>query len=908
MLARYVRQAFLLLLFTSCAFAQPQFRLPAGISPERYEARLAIDPRMPDFSGDLAIDVRIDRATDVVWLNATAISIERAELRQADRGAGLEVVAGGEDFVGLRGAFAPGRARLLISYRGKVDSLLVEGIFRQEERGEWYVLTQFQAIGARRAFPCFDEPQWKTPWAITIDAPAGQVVVANTPATGTSAAEGRSGWTRHRFAVTRPLPSYLVAFAVGPYDVVDGGTAGSRKTPLRYLTPKGRGSEARYARESTPALLERLEDYFGTPYPFEKLDAIAIPQLVTFGAMENVGLITYGSQFLLARPHEETERFREVFAGLAAHEMAHMWFGNLVTLAWWDDTWLNEAFASWIATKVAYAYQPKWNNGEYRGQTRSAALAADRLATARRIRNPVGSRNAIDDAFDDITYNKGEEVLSMFEAWLGPGRFRAGVRTFLERHAWGSATSEDFFRALGQAAGDSGRVVEALRGFVDQPGAPLIETFLDCTGPPSLVVEQRRFRPEGTTAPELAWTTPACFRYRVGEEEHTHCAAVDAWTRRIALPHTRSCPSWVVGNAGGMGHYVTRYWAPQLRRTLDHAAQVPSLEMQALVHDTLLMARSGMLPLTLSLGVADAAIGHPAPMVRLAGIGLLEGLRDDWLERGEAAQKARIVRERVMPLARSLGWTPRPGEQEETRTLRAMLLPFAASRPEGAELRAGARVAAMSWVRDTTSVDATVAQAALEVAGRFADAATFEALEAAALATGNHRERTFLLGALVRARDPALRSRALALALDRTAGRPRLDGRAALSLLRRALADDEARPAAFHHVLANIDAIEGKLPKDTVASLFGPMGGLCTPAERDAFAEAFRDRAPRYMTGQLQYEQAAESIDLCVSARRRADTTSGGQRTAWTNSRARSSSRSPAVSSPPPMRSIVSFP
>ncbi|HEX5129904.1 MAG TPA: M1 family aminopeptidase, partial [Usitatibacter sp.] len=632
--------------------------------------------------------------------------------------------------------------------------------------------------------------------------------------------------------------------------------------------PKGRGKEARYARLATPALLERLEEYFGIPYPFEKLDAIAIPQLVTFGAMENVGLITYGAQFLLARSHEETEHFREVYAGLAAHEMAHMWFGNLVTLAWWDDTWLNEAFASWIATKVAYAYEPRWDNGEYRGQTRSAALEADRLATARRIRNPVTTRNAIDDAFDDITYNKGEEVLSMFEAWMGADRFRAGVRRFLERHAWGSATSDDFFRALGGAAGDAGRVVEALRGFVDHPGAPLIEAFLDCTGPPALVVEQRRFRPEGTSAPELSWTVPACFRYRAGDQDHVHCAAIDAWTRRIALPEAPTCPSWIVGNAGGMGYYVTRYWPPQLARTLGNAAQVPSAEMQALVNDTLLMAKSGMLPLALALRVGEAAMRHPAPMVQLAGVHLLDGVREEWLRAGEPGQKARIVRERVMPRARELGWTPSPGDKEDMKTLRATLLPFAAERPEGAELRAKARDIASRWLRDTASLDATIAQGALDVAGRFADATMFEALEAAALAAGNHRERILLLGALVRARDPALRARALALALDRPGGRDRLDGRSALSMLRRALADPESRAAAFDYVRANIAALERKLPNDTVAALFGPMGGLCTAAQRDAFAESFRERAPRYMTGQLRYEQAVESIDLCVSARR----------------------------------------
>jgi alanyl aminopeptidase len=870
MIARTVRHAFpFFLLLVANAFAQvPQFRLPDTAAPERYEAHLTLDPREPEFTGQVTISANVKSVAGILWLNATALSIERVEARQGTREVKVEVVPGGEDFVGLRGAFEPGPARLALTYRGKVDALLVEGIFRQQERGEWYVLTQFQAIGARRAFPCFDEPQWKTPWRITIDAPASDVVVANTPEAGTEAVEGRAGWRRHRFAETRPLPSYLVAFAVGPYDVVDGGVAGRKKTPLRYLTPKGRGEEARYAREATPRLLERLEEYFGTPYPFEKLDSITIPHLVTFGAMENVGLVTYGSQFMLARPHEETEPFRESYAGIAAHEMAHMWFGNLVTLAWWDDTWLNEAFASWIGTKVTYAFEPKWNNGEYRGQTRSAALEADRLASARRIRNPVTSRNAIDDAFDDITYSKGEEVLSMFEAWLGPERFRAGVRRFLERHAWGSATSDDFFRALGESAGNSERVLDAFRGFVDQPGAPLVETIVDCTGPPSVVVEQRRLRPEGTTAPELSWTAPVCFRYRVEGQDHTHCAPVDAWTRRIPLPDARSCPAWLVGNAGGLGHYVTRYWPSQLARIAGHAREIPSFEMQALANDTLLMAKANLVPHASALGVAEGALGHAMPMVELAGVRLLEGLRDEWLDEAERAVKARIVRERVMPRARALGWTPRPGDSNEVRTLRPALLRLAAERPEGAELRAEARALALQWVRDTSTVDATVAPAVLIVAGRFADTATFDALEEAALAADNQRERSFLLGAMVRARDTGLRGRALALTLERRDGRERIDGRAALSLLRRGLDDDESRPAAFDYVRANVDAIERKVPKDTVASLFEPIGKVCSEAQRDAVVATFRDRAPRYMTGPLRYEQALEAIDLCVTARR----------------------------------------
>ena len=846
----------------------PDFRLPDVAAPTRYEVHLSIDPRTPTFSGEIAIELRFKRATGILWLNATAIDVERAVVRQGDREVRVSVVPGGEDFVGLQGNFEAGAATARIAYRGKLDPLIVDGLFRQEDGGDWYAISQFQAIGARRAFPCFDEPGWKTPWRLTIDAPEANVVVSNTPQLGATAIEGRAGWRRRAFAETPPLPSYLVALAVGPFDVVEGGVAGKKRTPLRYLAPKGRGGETRYAAKVTPKLLEMLEDYFGIPYPFEKLDSVTIPHLVTFGAMENVGMITYGSQFLLAREHEETPRFREAYAGIAAHEIAHMWFGNLVTLAWWDDTWLNEAFASWIGSKITYAFEPAWDNGVYRNQSRTAALWADRLASARRIHNPVESRNEIDDAFDDITYNKGEEVLSMFEAWLGPGRFQEGVRAFLREHAWGSATSDDFFRALGRTAGDAERVLQALKGFVDRPGAPLLDVILDCTGPPSLVVEQRRLRPAGSSALDEEWTTPACFRYRAGGKDATQCAVVDLVSRRIPLKEATSCPAWVVGNAGGAGHYVTRYWPPQLQRIVERFGSVPSMEAQVLTHDTWLLADAGLLPMGEALVVAEAGLGHGAPIVALASVNLLQRLRDDWLSAPERREKSRIVAARVMPRARELGWIPREADSDDVRALRATLLRFAADRPEGAELRAEARSLALAWIADRKTVDATMAPPILEAAGRFADAATYERLVAAAIAGEIWRERSMLLAGVGRVRDAQLRSRALALTLDAPGGRERLDGRAARRLLEMMLHDDENRDAAIAYVLAHVQALEAKLPKDSMAALLTPMGSACTAAQRDAIARTFESRAKTYMTGPLRYAQALESIDLCLDARR----------------------------------------
>src|SRR6267143_4647140 len=370
----------------------PAFRLGDTATPLEYALELAIDPRTAEFSGEVRIAMRINRYTNVLWLNASGLTIESVRFEQDRKTLPVAVVPGGEDFVGLaaRGPhFAPGIALVTIRYRAAYETVGSQGLFRQVDRGDAYVLSQFEPLYARRAFPCFDEPGWKTPWRLTIDAPAADVAVSNTPEARAGAVPGRAGWTRHEFAQTKPLPSYLVALAVGAFEVVEGGTAGAKQTKLRYLTQKGRAEEARYAKEVTPRLLELLEEYFGMPYPFEKLDAVSIPQTSNFGAMENVGMITYASSIILATARDETVPFKRRYAAIAAHELAHMWFGNLVTLAWWDDTWLNEAFASWMGQKTLIRLNPEWDAGWSAGRARRSALDVDRLASARRVRNPV---------------------------------------------------------------------------------------------------------------------------------------------------------------------------------------------------------------------------------------------------------------------------------------------------------------------------------------------------------------------------------------------------------------------------------------------------------------------------------------------------------------------------------------
>ncbi len=860
----------LLLLRAGLGFAAepPAFRLPDGATPLAYDARVAIDPGAERFSGEIAIRVRLERPTARVWLNATQLDIEAATVTQGENAATARIEPGGEDFVAIASTaqpFAAGEATIALRYSGRLDARATRGLFRQKEGEAWYVISQFESLSARRAFPCFDEPRWKTPWRLTIDAPAADTVASNTAEMIAYDVPERTGWRRHDFARTPPLPTYLVSLAVGPFDVVDGGEHGLRPTPLRYLAPRARAAEARFAREATPRLLGILEEYFGTPFPFEKLDAVAIPATEGFGAMENAGMITYSSALLLARAFEETVPFRRRYASVAAHEMAHQWFGDLVTLAWWDDTWLNEAFATWMADKALATYQPAWERGWWKGERRRRALQADRLAAARRVHNAVATRDDVWGAFDRITYDKGAEVLAMFEASLGPERFRAAVRAYLKAHAGGSATSAEFFAAVAEASGRREATLDAFRAFVEQPGAPLIDVALDCgTQRPALALVQQRLRPVGSRAPELRWTTPACFRYRADGALHEQCAEVPNGATRLELEAAKSCPDWVAANAHGTGHYVARYAVPTLQRLVDHVTELPEDEAVALAGDAALFARAGLISLDHAILLASTLLHHPAAGVKQGAVALLDALPDAWLDARERRSKAEVMARQLVPLAHRIGWVERARDGDDVRELRTALLPLAARAETRETLRMHARELALRWLVRHASIPAAIARPVLASAARFADGTTFARLEAALDAERDRRDRDLLVAALAAVRDPALRSRVLARLLDE-----RLDGREALALARQLLEDEANRGAAFEFVRANFDALVRRVPPDSAAQLITPLAELCTVQDRDAFAAFFGPRAADLRGGAKRYAEALESIELCVAARAR---------------------------------------
>ena len=575
-------------------------------------------------------------------------------------------------------------------------------------------------------------------------------------------------------------------------------------------------------------------------------------------------MITYGTYLLLATPREETFRFKRRYAAVAAHEIAHMWFGNLVTLAWWDDVWLNEAFASWIGQKVLYRFKPEWDTGEWRARSRGAAIAVDRLASARSVHNPVVAKGDVDTGFDSITYDKGSAVLEMFEAWLGPENFQKGVRDYLRRHAFGSATSRDFFEALGAAAGRGEEALVAFTAFVDQSGVPLIDVALACEGTrASIEVSQHRLRPVGSKADDREWTTPACFRYGAA----TQCEEIRATKQSMVLSKASTCPGWILGNAGGTGHYVVRYDAALMGRLLKQVTELPVHETVALVSDGALLAESGLLPLDVTLDLAGAALRHPSAVVRLTAVRLLQKLRDPWLADAQLKTKRGILAKRVQPLARELGWRGKGGDRDDVVDLRVTLLPFAAEREGGAALGSQARNLALAWLRDRNAIPATMVGPVLDTALRFADRGTYEKLEALALTTRIDLERRPLHSALGKVRDPRLRARALSHTLLKKDGADVMNGREVLLFLEDALHDEANRLPAFDFVRANFDALAAKMPLHTPGQLTRALKELCTPQDRDAFVEFFKPRAAQFEGGVRHYDEALETIDLCIAAR-----------------------------------------
>jgi alanyl aminopeptidase len=556
----------------SCAQAQPApgFTLPDTVRPAKYVLDLQIRPEEPTFEGMVKIDLDFHEPASVFWLNARNLIIHSADLN----GAPLRLVEGNSETVGFAaaGPIPRGPAQVTIRYTGKLDKDSNDGAFRRLVGDDWYVFTTFTPIEARRAFPCFDEPRFKAPWQLILHVKQNEVALGNAPEQ--SETDEPEGLKRVVFAPTAPLPSEVVAFAVGPFDIVDAGRAGKKQIPVRIITPRGRAADAESARIATPAILSRLEDYTDIPYPWDKLDHLALVK-GAFGAVENPGLITYQEGILLAEPGRDTPQRNHQMRATMAHELAHQWFGNLVTQASWTDVWLSEGFATWLSAKVMDVEYPPFERG-MAGNPRFSAMAADRAGRGWAVRRPIASREEAKTVYNGLVYQKGAAVLDTVESWLGEEPFQRGLQKYLADHSFGNATVDDLAAALQSASGVA--VAPVLHSLLDRAGVPVVTSQLDC---------------KRLTVNAGDWTLPICLHWDGGGHQ---CSVVSPGEESVAIK-APSCPAWIWTNASGQGYYRSSLTDEDLKAMQNGGYQeLTSPERRALISDVGFAVLNGQIP------------------------------------------------------------------------------------------------------------------------------------------------------------------------------------------------------------------------------------------------------------------------------------------------------------------------
>lgn len=832
-----------------CVQAAPNpMRLTDKVVPMAYRLALTVDPDQPRHSGEVSIDIDIKTATPVIRLHASHIEVSAAQLTQTGVIYPATVTAGGQERLelGFASTLAAGRATLHLRFSGRIEDKGSQGLFRQREGGDWYAYTQFESSYARRAFPVFDEPGWKVPWTLTLTIPDKLSAFANTPLAREVALS--AGMKRLEFLPTKPLPSYLLAFGVGPFDVLDGGKVG--RTPVRFMTPRGRAAEASYAASMTPAILRQLEAYFGQPYPYEKLDVMAMPITLGFGAMENPGLVTFSSRLLLSKPGQETLNFKRSFVDVQAHELAHQWFGNYVTMAWWDDLWLNESFASWMGHKIVGQLMPQWHAETDIQQARAQAMRTDRLAAARRIHQPVEDAETLASAFDSITYSKGQAMLAMFEGWLGAERFRAGVQRYLSRHAWGSASGEDFVNAL--SAGDA-ELASAVRSFTEQAGIPRVSVTLDCDTTPTLKLAQSRFLPRGSTATaDAVWHIPVVLRTPAGKVQ----TLLKEPSASLPLPDA-VCPAWVEANVNGAGYYRPVYAPGQLLKRM-HAGDLSVNEILANLDDARALSESGDLPLRDALTLALHYSGHARREVVEAALTIVRAV-SPLLTPEQRGSYAELWQRAFGERGRELGLTGRRNDTDDDRLLRARWLQHLVQEGRDQPMRAQALQLTQAWLRDRSVLSSADRALVLRSAALTGDRALFDALEKAALRSRERAERSDIYSALARFEAPELAQAARQLWLS-----PAHDIRELLTVGRDRNGVEAANDGLLRFMSENFAAISERLPKESVGRLPRFFSGFCAAEKADQLAQLFSGRVDAYEGGASALKQTLETIRLCA--------------------------------------------
>jgi aminopeptidase N len=807
---------------TAPVVANVTTQLPRNVRPTHYEVAVVPHAQSLTFDGKVSIRIEVLEPTTSIVLNAVDMTFASAQLvsggakgRAYEPKITVDTQAQTATFTFAQ-PLGVGSYTLEMAYTGKIGTQ-ANGLFAIDydtKAGKKRALyTQFENSDARKFIPSWDEPNYKASFDLTATVPSMQMAVSNMPAADTT--DLHDGNKRVHFQTSPKMSTYLLFFGMGDFDRI---TAKSGQTEVGIVTQSGLGEQGKFALASSAQVLREYNDYFATPFPLPKLDNIASPgSSQFFGAMENWGAIFTFEHVLLVDPTISTQGDKQRIFSVQAHEMAHQWFGDLVTMSWWDDLWLNEGFATWMAARTTQKLHPEWNTVLETVGEREAAMSRDAVATTHPVVQHVETVEQASQAFDAITYEKGAAVIRMLEGYVGPEAWRSGVRSYMKQHAYGNTVSDDLWRAVETAAGKP--ILDIAHDFTLQPGVPLIRVATGtCSGGnTTLQLTQDEFTKDRPGKTSLKWRVPVIAQAVGGKPART---LVTGGAGTLEVP---GCGPVVV-NAGQSGYYRTLYTAKDFAALRDNFAKVAPIDQLGLMGNTWALGMSGLQPASDYLGLVDATPANADPQIWGDIADNLQALNNYY--RGDAGRQKTFESfaiKRLAPVFARIGWEARAGESAPVTNLRTQLISTLGDLGDANVIgEAMRRYAAQG--SDPKAVPAELRRTILGVVAAHADATTWDKLHAAAKAETSAQVKDQMYDLLSESKDPVLARRALELALTDEPGATNSAG-----MVR--IVSGEHPDMAFDYALAHREQLDKKIDSTSSSRYYPRLGyGSLDPA------------------------------------------------------------------------------
>ena len=844
----------------------PHYRLDPGVRPQRVQVHVEVDPQLGSgFRGEVALEIELDKSRRSIRLHAVDLRISKPRIEIAGRvrrGRVTKIPALGMIAVEFDKPVPAGTAILRLGFAGRLRKDL-SGLYGVSVGERRYAFTQLEAADARKFFPCFDEPALKARFSISVTTDTANKVISNGAVRRTERrADGRK--TVH-FAQTPLLSTYLIALAVGNLEASKPVSLGP--TEIRIWHTPSKRAQTGFGLMAARECLRRLEHYFGIPYPYSKLDLVAVPDF-EFGAMENAGAVFFRETLLLIDAKTATLNEKKRAAEVICHELAHMWYGDLVTMAWWDDLWLNEAFATWMAFAILDDWKPEWKMWLDFQHGTASALELDALRHTHPVYCRVRTPEEADENFDRITYEKGAAVVRMIERYLGAATFRRGVRAYIRKHRESNTVAADLWDALSKASGEE--VGPLVRPWIEQEGYPVVEIRRTKSGGrPALEFRQRRFLEQrarkcaGSRRPPTRWPIPWVGRIgggRKGGRGKLERRLLSGARDRMPLQHA---PRFIYGNADEGGFFRPLHGADEIRRLSESLGSLKAVERMGLIDHQWALVRAGQANigsmLELAGGFARESDADVLATLRKPLLFIARSLIPDAAPACGASLRAWLLDHFEEPFAR-LGWKPAAHEPDEIRLRRAVLLGIVGGIGESARVIEFAERHCDRYLSDRRSIDANLADAVVSLGARAGDAALHRRfVEAAMTSTSAQEKRRFLLG-LGDFRDQRLIDRTLTFVL--TDSVPTQD---VAFLLMRLFANPAARDRTWAFTMRRWDRIRERVPPHLCSYLIEMTPALLTNEYRREVAAFFRENP--VPTGERALHQALERFDWYRSFR-----------------------------------------